>query len=130
MRVRRLLGLATSGCLLLALASSAAPALEATLVSESDDGRRLILDIQVPAPRVLPQEVAGQRFSRFEIPGYRAEGEAGAPELCVGPCMQAASRVTTPRSLGKPPSPTEPTSSAVTKGTNGPPRNPRFGSNS
>ena len=79
MLVRRVLALMGAG--LLALCASAPPldAIESTLISESSDGRRLVVEVRIPAPRTIPQNIAGQDYTRIEIPGFRSEGEPGTP---------------------------------------------------
>lgn len=75
---------ASVGFLLLALASAvqAAP-LSTRTVSQSPDGMRLVLEIEVPPPVRSEVLVDGQPFTRLQFPGWRAEGSPGAPELAV-----------------------------------------------
>ncbi|MFQ5599968.1 MAG: hypothetical protein ACE5G2_05375, partial [Candidatus Krumholzibacteriia bacterium] len=69
---------------LLGVATTAAYSMESRIVSESADGLRLVLEIRIPAPERIETTLDGGAFTRFEVPGFRPQGSAGAPELAVG----------------------------------------------
>jgi hypothetical protein len=68
---------------ILTLQASRAGALEWSVLSESADGRRLVIEVRTPDPRRIETSLGGATFTRFELPDTRPVGSAGAPELLV-----------------------------------------------
>src|SRR5262245_23886651 len=75
---RRLVGLVA-----ILLAPRASHAVDWRLVSESADGMRLRVEVDIPPPERIETTMDGQPFTRFVVPGTRPDGGAGAPELLV-----------------------------------------------
>jgi hypothetical protein len=80
---RRRLASVSAVVILLASAVHAAGLGSARVLSQSQDGLHLVLDIDVPPPLRSEIRISGQGFTRLQFPGWRGEGSPGAPELAV-----------------------------------------------